>query len=256
MLYQEAKDARAMSGVRLAMNKGQPGLWGQAARQMLEYKAIPYIAVAQYPAAANEDLVAWTGCRNAPVLVADDRPPVSSWREIIDVVEQIKPEPAVLPQDSGKRNEALRIVELLAGQDGYAWSGRVMIFDQMKKRSATQAGSEPAGIALMHAQYGYSEGAAARAAGRCDSILTELASVLKSQRSHGSAFFVGSTLTAADIYWACFSNALEPWPPWALSETLRSFWRTRPPRPHTDDENLLLEQRDQMLRDYLSPIDF
>lgn len=257
MQYQEAKDAKAMPGVRLAMNKGQPGLWGQAARQLLEYKGIPYVPVAQYPAAPNEDLFAWTGCRNAPVLVIDDAPPVSGWREIINVTERLKAVPALLPHDLEERDRTLHIVEQLAGERGYAWSGRLIIFDRMKKHGGAQSGIDPDAAAKLRSQYGYSEDAAAQAPEQCAGILKKIASQLRAQRRVGSSFLVGSTVTAADIYWACFSTALEPWPPWALSEAVRKVWRAKPATSaHTDDENLLLEHRDQMLRQYLSPIDF
>ena len=57
------------------------------------------------------------------------------------------------------------------------------------------------------------EAAVARAPRRCCEILALLADQLHRQQEAGSRFLVGESLTAVDVYWACFSNLFVPLPP-------------------------------------------
>lgn len=72
MEYVAPKVARTMPGLKLALTTGVPGPWSESAKSILYVKKIPYVPVAQIAGAPNEDLVAWTGHRNAPVAVFEE----------------------------------------------------------------------------------------------------------------------------------------------------------------------------------------
>jgi glutathione S-transferase len=256
--YVEVNEARRLPGIRLALSKGQPGLWGQAVKQMLGYKGLPFVPVLQRGGEANEELLAWTGQRNAPVLVYDERPALSRWQDMIPFIDQLKPTPLLQPEASHARALHYGIINELAGEWGYGWCARLLIFRAMKATSAAAGEALPAPMAAMLAQYGYSDDAAAKAPARCADILRMLAAQLHAQRDQGSAFFVGSAVTAADIYWACFSNLLEPWPEWACDIT-------PPPKPSRGPKDplilaakdpILIEHRDNMFRKFLKAITY
>ena len=67
MEYKTVAEAKDLPGLRLALTVGGPAPWSQAAKSIFQVKHIPYIPVAQHGGQANEELVAWTGHRNAPV---------------------------------------------------------------------------------------------------------------------------------------------------------------------------------------------
>jgi len=256
--YKNVKEARPMRGIRLALSKGAPGIWGQAARKMLEYKELPYVPVAQYVGEPNEELVAWTGLRNAPVLVHNDEPPISRWQDLVVFVDKLKPAPPIQAQDSRARVLLYGIINELAGEWGYGWCGRLMIFQALKRMKSAAGEAVPESTKMLLAQYGYSDEAAAIAPERCATILRMLSAQLHDQRNAGSDFLVGSEVTAADIYWACFSNLLEPWPEWAcdVAPELRPSRRPTHPSILAARDPILIEHRDNMFRKYLRPITF
>jgi hypothetical protein len=93
MNYISVAEARKMSGVRVALTMGNFAPWGQSVKKMLEYKGIAYTPVAQAVGEANDELAKWTGARNAPVIVADDKPPAVRWLDQIILAENLKAMP-------------------------------------------------------------------------------------------------------------------------------------------------------------------
>jgi len=88
MNYVDVDVARSLPGVRLVLTAGFPGPWGQAVKKMFELKSIAYVAVAQYAGQDNAALREWVGIRNAPVIVTDDQPPLSTSFEAIMFAER------------------------------------------------------------------------------------------------------------------------------------------------------------------------
>ena len=114
MDYVEAKDARNMDGMRLALTVGVCGPWSEAAKYILQVKDIPFVPVAQHGGQENPDLVDWTGHGNAPVTIFEDEPPRAGWAEILMQAERLAPEPA-LP---GSADDTLRLFsDLLVSED-------------------------------------------------------------------------------------------------------------------------------------------
>ena len=84
-------EARAQDGVRLVLSAGTPGPWGEAIKGMLHVKKIPYLRVRQEAGRENPDLVAWTGIRNAPQIIAEDDLPIHAWADLIQFAERRAP---------------------------------------------------------------------------------------------------------------------------------------------------------------------
>src|SRR5688572_14096268 len=103
MEYVSVAEARGMKGLRLALSAGVPGPWTIAARALFDVRKVPYVPVRQVIMAPNEDLVAWTGRRNAPVAVYDDEPAVDGWLEILVLAERLGRGPSLFPDDPVER---------------------------------------------------------------------------------------------------------------------------------------------------------
>ena len=103
MDYVEVRDARTMSGLRLALTVGVPGPWSESAKCICQYKDIDYVPVAQYASRDNDELVDWTGIRNAPIAVYEDEPPRSNFQDIVALAERLQPEPRLIPDDPTER---------------------------------------------------------------------------------------------------------------------------------------------------------
>ena len=256
--YVTPEEARKKSGTRVALTVGSFGPWGQAVKKMLEVKGIPYAPVAQFAGEANDELVKWTGMRNAPTIVSDDQPPIARWLDQIMFIENYKPAPPLLPQDSASRIEALGIVFEIAGEDGLGWTRRLLMFDSVRAAQPTPPPDSKMDFGVMMKQYGFEQDAIDVASRRVIEILGMLAKRLKQQREKGSAFFVGSNLTVADIYWASFSYIFLPLDEDLCSTTqeIRQLHTETRPDVLAAIDPILLEHRDAMFRKHLGPCVF
>ncbi len=206
MEFVEARDAQHMDGMRLALTINVCGPWSEAAKNILEVKDIPYTPVAQYGGGENPDLVAWTGHGNAPVAVWENEPPRAGWAEILMLAERLAPEPALLPEDPGLRAQVFGISNELAGEWGFGWCRRIIMFPPPE--APEDVGGET--MRMLRKRYGHTPQPYEQAPHRCVQILDFLRDTLDAQKAKGSQYLVGDGLTAADIYWATFSQLLEP----------------------------------------------
>jgi glutathione S-transferase len=209
MDYKKPAQAQALPGLRIALTVGLPAPWSMAARFMFDIKQIPYIPVEQLPGQPNEELLAWTGHRNAPVVVLNDEPPRTNWADIIDLAERINPEPRLVPEDSEDRIRMFGLSNEICGAGGLTWTARHMML-----APGLKSGNEAvvASSRTMANAYGFSDSAAAAAPRRVAGILRILESQLQQQEARGSRYFIGAGLTALDLIWASFSNTLRPLP--------------------------------------------
>ena len=60
MNYISVQEARERSGLRLVLSAGVPGPWSEAAKALVNYKKLPWVAVFQEGGGVNEDLKAWS----------------------------------------------------------------------------------------------------------------------------------------------------------------------------------------------------
>ena len=249
--YVKPAEARTLSGLRLALSIGVPGPWGEAAKNILHVKGIPYVAVAQVPGMPNEDLVDWTGHANAPVAVYNDEAPLAGWKDILLLAERLAPEPALLPADAALRDRVLGIGQAICGADGLGWSRRLMLVDALLSPSAPP-GSRRSGEVLAE-RYGYTKEAAAAAPQRLAEVLAMLATTLREQQQRGSGYLVGDGLTAADLQWAAFAVMLKPMPPelCPIPRFLRGWYEDIGPVVAAALDPALLAHRDRIYRDHL-----
>jgi glutathione S-transferase len=256
MNYVDVEVARSLPGVRLVLTVGFPGPWGQAVKKMLELKSIAYVPVAQHAGQENLALRDWLGIRNAPVIVSDDQPPLSTWSDAIMFAERRAPSPALLPADSEARLLVFGIVNEIAGDRGFGWSRRLMLFDDaLQAKPVLRA--QPVMREMMKT-YEVTDETIRAAPDRIVDILGMLARRLKVQRAAGRQYLVGDTLTAADVYWACFSTMLEPLPDalCRMSEEMRRSRTPTHPAILAAKDPVLLEHRDHMFERHLGPLEF
>lgn len=201
--YVPIEDARKMPGLRVAFTRGVPGTWSVAIKAILDIKGIDYIPVAQEPGEANEPLKDWTGQTSAPVAMFNDDRPRPHWSEMLALAEQLKPEPRLVPADENDRIIMLGLCHEICSEDGLGWNNRLLLL------SGDPDSEEEPGDNPLRAKY-RSPVTNSHARDRVLSIIRALATRLENQAALGSRYFIGDSLTAADIYWAAFSNIVSP----------------------------------------------
>jgi glutathione S-transferase len=251
--YVDVARARAKPGLRLVLTRGVPGPWGEAAKGIFHAKGIPFTRVAQTAGADNDELIAWTGHRNAPIAVYDDEPARTTWSEILWLAERLRPEPALVPADPEDRVRCLGIAEELMGIGGFGWSRRLMLFRPGMGESETPPESMRATLGRMTRQYGYSRAAADAAPERVAQILAMLARQLAAQRVSGRRYLVGDRVSAADICWAAMAALVSPLPAEVcpMPETLRPLYANPGPVVAAALDPALLEHRDRVYREHM-----
>jgi glutathione S-transferase len=252
--YARVEDAKGKGGLRLALTMGVPGPWSQAAKYIFEYKAIPFLAVGQMGGRENPELFEWTGHRNAPVAVYEEERPRAGWHEIIMLAERLAPEPGLLPTSVQARAEMFGLITEIASEGGFAWLRRLRLIDILY--GAADEPKARLGPDILANRYGHAPGAAAAAEEDCARILAMLSDRLRDQETQGSDYFVGNDFTAADLYWACFSQLLVPMG--ADMNPMRPLLRTAYEAPASlSVDPILIAHRDRVYDRHLSlPLDF
>jgi len=256
--YLSVQEARQHDGLRIALSAGVPAPWSEAAKAIFAVKQIPYVAVAQAVGVDNDDLVAWTGHRNAPTAMYRDEPPRVTWLDILNLAERLAPTPSLVPVDIEERILMNGLLNELAGEGGMLWSGRYLMFRAMEEA----LGREAVAANPMFRDYRYSAEAASVAAPRVIAILRRLEQQLDRQAVAGSPYFIGAQLSALDLYWACFSQTLDPLPPEVnpMPSRVRAGWlgmaAVLAQEGYTVNSSLL-QHRDMIFQDYIGlPLDF
>lgn len=205
MDYVSIEAAQATTGLTLVVNAGVPGPWSESAKALFRHHQIPFLAVPQIPATANEDLLAWTGHRNAPIAIYPSEPPRTRALELLELAERLGLGASLMPKKRAGRIQVTGWVQEIAGERGFGWCARYLIFNQW----ASQMSDAARAANPMFEAYGYDESSQARMLERAQSFLSDLALAMKARTS---AYLIGDHLTAADLYWAYFSNLLAPLP--------------------------------------------
>jgi len=248
MQHLDPADARALPGLRLALTVGFPAPYSMSARAILDLRRVSYVAVAQYGAQPNAELVAWTRHRNAPVAVYNDEAPRTGWLEILNLAERLGSGPSLVPEDIAQRMTMIGLVNELIGENGFVWHMRlIMLGLGGPERAAREAATNP-----MYKDYGYSEAARTRAFERARTILDVFTAQVRAQRAAGSSYLIGDRLSALDVYWAYFSQILRtvPEPLCPMPAGLRKSYDMGGAAIGGFDE-ILIEQRDWILREHL-----
>lgn len=206
--YLSVEAARNQPGLKLALTTGVPGPYSMAAREIMDLKGVPYIPVEQLAAQANEELVAWTGHRNAPIAVYENEAPRAGWLDILNLAERLGEGPSLFPDALADRMAMVGLVNEMIGENGMLWQMRIILFGLGgPARAAKEAERNP-----MYKDYGYSEEALKTAEAKVHAILDAMDQQLARQREAGSAYFFGDRFSAADVYWAFTSQLFETLP--------------------------------------------
>ena len=258
MDYISCAEARSIPGLRLVLGKGSPGPWGEAAKSLFHVRGVPFVAVAQVGMADNDDLLAWTGQRNAPVAMYEDEKPRHSWIDILYLAERLGSGPSLLPESREGQIECIGLSHQICGEDGLGWNRRLDIFGMLAAKAGgdiAASGVAPRGIR----DYSATPEGMAAASGRLIAILAMLDARLKRQQASGARFLVGDQLTASDIYFATFFGMVDPLPPdlCPSPERSRMLYSSGEPEVRGAVTVELRAHRDFIYRTYLKlPMDF
>ena len=93
MDYVPVEQAKSREGLRIATVQGLPSPWSESVKGICAVRELAFTPIAQQVRGANPELVAWTGHRNAPVVVYNDELPRTGWAEILILLERLAPAP-------------------------------------------------------------------------------------------------------------------------------------------------------------------
>ena len=245
MDYLSVEEARDLSGLKLVLTGGVPGPWSEAAKALFNHHQVPFHPVLQVGGQSNDALVAWTNHRNAPVAVWNDEAPRVRSMEILELAERLGSGQSLIPEDRETRIRMVGLINEMAGEQGFAWHCRVILLDAWASQN-DQAGQD---ANPMFKEYGYDGKKVEQSISTADSFLEGLASDLH-QSSEG--YLVGEQFSAADLYWAYFSNLLNPMPhdinP--MPDRLRQSYELPAKRLQPYDP-IVVEHRDRMFKRHL-----
>lgn len=247
--YVGVEEAMQRRGVRMVVVGGVPSPWGEAAKGILHIKGIDWAGVRlDYE---SEALKEWAGQRSGPIVIYEDERPRAGWADILLLAERLAPTPALLPADAASRALVFGLAHEICGEEGLGWSRRLQL---VHAGLLGQGGFEQRAAKYLGKKYGYRPEAGAAAGDRVHQLLSMLATRLKAQRAAGSRYFVGDSLTAADVYGATFLALLKPLPQdvCAMDAATRAAFETRDPATDAALDPVLLEHREMMYRDHLA----
>ena len=246
--YLSVEEAIQRGGLRMVVVGGVPSPWGEAAKGILHIKGIEWSAVRLVY--DSEPLKNWAGQRSGPVAIYEQEPPRSGWAEILDLAERLAPSPPLLPADPAERALVLRLGHDLCGESGLAWSRRL----QMVHAGLHNAGGFPERVAKYLAKkYGYTPERGAASGTRVAEQLGALVARLKAQHEAGSRYYVGNSVTAADVYGATVTAMFGALPAeqCRMDETTRAAFQLRDAQLEAALDPILFKHRDMMYAEHL-----
>jgi len=252
MEFVSIEEARKASGLRLVVSGYNWAGWSECAKQLMYAKGIDHLYVEQIPYSENAELVAWTGVRNQPQAIWNDEPVRSSWLDILNLAERIKPEPRLLPEDSDERALVVGVSNELCGEQGLAWCRRV----QLGSMPTLYKDRDTIMVRDYGAKYG---GDVSWDEQRMAQIVDALGVRLRAQEKEGGRYLVGRAFSAADLYWAVLSNLFNPMDAdvCPMRPALRAQFADPTAAVAKVLDPILLEHREYIYRTYLRlPMDF
>ncbi len=251
----DIEQARRASGLRIVTLAYVPSPWGEALKGILHIKQLPHARVGHVFGSPTTTLQEWTAQDSFPVMAWNDERPRTTWIEQLYLAERLAPTPRLIPERLEDRILMFGYSNELCGENGIGWTERLRgVHEQV-----TKPGGDPAGVsAYLGKKYGYTPEIGKRAVERVAAGLTALAERLQAQKSRGSRYFIGDNLSATDVYWAAFSNAMKPLAPelCPMPEMIREMFTTTEPTIAAATKPILIEHRDFIFKNYLElPVD-
>ncbi len=204
MEYLNIEEAKSKPGLRLVLTAGVPGPWSESAKALFRHHKIPFFPVRQEGGRDNPELVAWTKHRNAPVALYEDEAPRVRWLELLDLAERLGNGASLCPTDRMERILMVGLINEIAGERGFAWNARLLMLNATFEAVGEKAYKNP-----MLRDYHFNPDDLESARLSLNEFLAFLARHVKSQPGH---YLVGDRFSAADLYWAYFSNLIAPQP--------------------------------------------
>ena len=251
----DIEQARHASGLRIVTLAMVPSPWGEALKGILHIKQLPHARVGHMFGSPTTTLQEWSGQDSFPILAWNDERPRTTWIEQLYLAERLAPTPRLIPEQIEERVLMFGYSNELCGENGIGWTERLRgVHEQV-----TKPGGDPAGVsAYLGKKYGYAPEIGRRATERIVSGLNALTARLEQQKARGSRFFIGDSLSAMDVYWAAFSNAMKPLAPelCPMPEMIRAMFTTTDPAIVAATTPILIEHRDFIFKNYLElPVD-
>ena len=244
-----------MSGLRIVTLSVVPSPWGESLKAILHLKQLPHARVGHAFGSSTATLKEWSGQDSFPIMAWNDERPLTTWIEQLYLAERLAPAPRLIPESLDDRILMFGYCNEICGENGLGWTERLRSVHE----EVTKPGGDPAGVsAYLGKKYGYTPEIGARATARVIEVLEALAARLEQQRSRGSGFFIGNELSALDVYWANFSNAMKPLAPelCPMPPMIRDMFTVKEPRILDAARPILFDHRDRIFRDYLElPVD-
>ena len=246
--YITADEAIHRGGLRLVVVGNVPSGWGESAKGIFHIKRIPFAAVRLVY--DNPAFKEWAGQLTGPVAVYEREVPRSGWAEILMLAERLAPEPALLSLEPHARTKALAIADKICSPGGLGWTRRL----QNVHASLTGQGGFPERVAgYLARKYGYDPAQAATYGPRVRQLLSELAATLRESRNAGKPYYLGDTLSVADVYSAAFMGFFKPLPDsqCRMDPGIRAAFEMLDDDTAAALDPLLIEHRDMMYARHL-----
>ncbi|MGB0637530.1 MAG: hypothetical protein ACPGN6_08995 [Gammaproteobacteria bacterium] len=242
MKYATMDEIIESDGLRLVIVKDMPSAWGVAVKAMLEHKGLDFLMGHQIAMSENPKLLAWSGTNSGPVVAWNDEAPINRWNDILCLIERLAPEKPLVPENVKEQIEVMGISNAICGELGFGWNRRL---DMMRPPD----GEEPSDFGK---KYFYRETDAALANERVIALMSELSSRLKDQANKGSQFLVGTSVTAADFYWAAFSNfvVIQSAEECPINPQARPMFENTPAEIVDAIDPILIKHRDEIMSSY------
>jgi len=246
--YVNVEDAIKRDGLRMVVVGAVPSPWGEAAKGILHIKGIEWVAVRL--AYDSEPLKKWAGQPSGPVAFYENERPRSGWAEILLLAERLAPTPSLLPSDPAERALVFGLAHEICGEAGLGWSRRLQLVHAGMQNAG---GFSEAVASYLGKKYGYSPEVGATSGARVAELVGMLVARLRAQRDAGSRYYVGTSLTAADVYSATFAALFGPLPPdqCDMRHGTRAAFETRDAQTEAALDPILFEHRDMMYAEYL-----
>jgi glutathione S-transferase len=203
--YVDVATARSAPGVRIVVSGLVPSPWSEAAKGMFRVAKVPLLAVRRMRDA--NDVTAWTGVDNVPVVFHNAEPARTNWSAITTLAARLAGPDVILPDDTAARAEMMGQLHEIAGEDGVGWNARLAMIDATLTSEGKRGFPLPVGQYLA-SRYGYTPDAMARGRARVERQLGQLRDRLAAQQARGHAYLGGAQVSALDIYVATFLTPL------------------------------------------------
>jgi len=207
--FVEFEEARAASGLRVVIATNVPSPWSQAALGLFDMKGFDYLAVRFKR--GDAEMKRWAETRNAPSVLFDDEPARTGWAEVVMLAERLGGAISLVPDDDERRTRMFGLSHEILGEDGLAWSLRLLLVDRSFATDGREGWPKPVAEYLAP-RYGYAPDRVAAARARAIGVLRLLDRTLADSRGRDHRYLLGPAPTALDVHAAVTLGVVDPLP--------------------------------------------